>query len=249
MPRIHARKRQRHVGWLPAAGIALAFGVVDGARAADVAGNVMLTSDYVWRGSTQTRGHPAAQAGVRVTGDSGLYASLWASNVEFAAGTGANSECDFTVGWSRDPGDDLALDVNVLHYRYPSTTTDLDWTELNGTVTWKRNYWASLGYSSDALGLGGNGMHGLVGARLPVDDRFRVEANAGYYRLEDLDGEGRRDSYAYGSLSAVWAITRPGTGPVFEARLTVHATDTRAGRFFGDDFAGKRLEAALQASF
>ena len=55
---------------------------------------------------------------------------MWASNVEFAPETRASSEIDFTVGWGRNLGDDWALDVNVLHYRYPSTTVDLDWTEL-----------------------------------------------------------------------------------------------------------------------
>lgn len=35
-------------------------------------GNAALTSDYVWRGSSQTREDPAAQAGVTITHDAGL---------------------------------------------------------------------------------------------------------------------------------------------------------------------------------
>lgn len=241
-------------GAVPASVGAACFGAfllsaVFRADAAEVSGNAALTSDYVWRGSTQTHGDPAVQAGFKVAGDSGLYGSAWASNVEFAPETHASSEFDFTLGWARDFGDDLAIDVNVLHYAYPSTTNDLDWTELNGSVTWKGNYWASLGYSNEALGYDDNGIHGLVGAKWPLDDRFRFEATVGYYGLKDLDGDGRDDSYAHGSLGAVWALIAADSKPVVEARLTAHATDSRAEDFFGDEFAGSRIEAALQASF
>ena len=53
-------------------------------KAADFSGNAALTTDYVWRGSTQTQGDPAVQAGFKLSGDSGLYASIWGSNVRFA---------------------------------------------------------------------------------------------------------------------------------------------------------------------
>ncbi|MBU9387430.1 TorF family putative porin [Burkholderia multivorans] len=44
--------------------------------AAQLTGNVSLTSDYVWRGSSQTREKPAVQAGVKYAHDSGFYASV-----------------------------------------------------------------------------------------------------------------------------------------------------------------------------
>lgn len=238
-----ARKRSR--GALSAALAAVfAFGASAAAQAADITGNATLTTDYVWRGSTQTQGDPAVQAGVKVAGKSGFYGSVWASNVEFAPETHASSEFDFTVGWGRNLSDDWALDVNVLHYRYPSTTVDLNWTELNGTVTWKGDYWASLGYSNEALGFDETGVYALLGAKFPVNDKFRFEAAVAHYDLKDLNGDGRDDGYTHGLVSAVWAFKAP-----FEARLTAHATDSKAKQFFGDDFAGSRIEAALQASF
>ncbi len=237
----HKQTSTRTVGALSAA-LAAVFSF--GAHAAEVTGNAALTTDYVWRGSTQTHGDPAVQAGVKVAGESGFYGSIWGSNVEFAPETHASSEYDFTLGWGHSFNDDWALDVNVLHYRYPSTTVDLDWTELNGTVTWKGNYWASLGYSNEALGVDESGIYGLVGAKFPINDKFRFEAAVGYYDLKDLNGDNRDDSYAHGLVSAVWVFKAP-----FEARLTAHATDSKAKDFFGEDFAGNRMEAALQASF
>ena len=212
------------------------------AQATEVSGNAALTTDYVWRGSTQTQGDPAVQAGLKVASDSGLYASIWGSNVEFAPETHASSEFDFTVGWGRKLSDDWAVDVNVLHYRYPSTTVDLNWTELNSTVTYKDNYWASLGYSNEALGYDAHGTYALVGAKFPITDTLRFEANVAHYFLDDTVVA--KEGYTHGLVSAVWAFKAP-----FELRVTAHGTDSNAKQIFGEDFAGSRVEAALQASF
>src|SRR4249919_943239 len=208
------------------------------AKAAEVTGNAALTTDYVWRGSTQTQGDPAVQAGFKVAGDSGLYASIWGSNVEFAPETHASSEFDFTVGWLKKVSDQWAVDVNVLHYRYPSTTVDLNWTELNGTLTYADNYWLSVGYSPEALGSRDAGVYTQLGARFPINDRFRLEAMVSHYFL----GAVYDKSYSHAQLNAVWAFKPP-----FELRLTAHTTDGNAKDIFGEEFAGTRLEAAVQA--
>lgn len=217
------------------------------AKAADVSGNAALTSDYVWRGSTQTLGDPAAQLGLKLAGESGFYVSAWGSNVHFAPGTGANLELDLTAGWAKTLSDDWALDVNVLHYQYPNSTIELDWTELNGTLTWKGNYWASVGVSNEALGYDASGTYLLLGAKWPVNDRLRFETSAAHYFL-DADAVGR-SGYSHGMASAVYAFTRPNARATVEGRLTWHATDTAAEAIFGADNAGSRVEAALQASF
>lgn len=203
-------------------------------------GNAALTTDYVWRGTSQARGDPAVQAGVKLMSETGLYGSVWGSNIEFAPETHASSEFDFTLGWSGDLSDNWVLDANILHYRYPSTAMDLDWTEFNGTLTWKGNYWLSLGWSSEALGSNDSGLYTQVGAKFPVGECFRLETAIGYYDLDRVYD----DSYLHGQLSAVWAIKVP-----LEIRLTAHATDSSAKDIFGEDAAGNRVEAALQASF
>ena len=236
------RAREMRAPLLTAIGTMLVLGVVASseARAADVSGNATLTSDYVWRGVSQTMGDPAVQAGARVAGTNGLYGSVWGSNVEFAPETHASSEFDFTLGWSGKISDHWALDANVLHYAYPSTTTDLDWTELNGTLTYADKLWFSLGWSPEALGSDEQGTYALVGGRWPVNGRFRFEANLAHYFLDDVYGE----SYSHGNVSAIWTVKAP-----FELRVTAHATDGNAKDLFGDNVAGSRIEAALQASF
>ena len=130
-----------------AAALSLALVITAPAYAATVGGSAALTTDYVWRGTTQTQGDPAVQAGFKASADNGLYGAVWGSNVEFAPETKASSEIDVTVGWGGALSDDWALDVNLTHYRYPSTTVDLNWTEAIGTLTWKQNYWAPVSYT------------------------------------------------------------------------------------------------------
>lgn len=227
---------------LPFGGLAIAGALSLGAPAcaADLTGSAALTTDYVWRGSTQTQGDPAVQAGFRLAGASGFYGSAWGSNVEFAPETHASSEFDFAVGWSGQLSDDWAVDVNVLRYHYPSTAVDLDWTELNGTLAYAGSYWLSLGYSPEALGSDDRGLYAQVGAKFPIRDRFRIEAAVGRYFLDDVYGK----SYSHGQLSAIWTVKGP-----LELRLTAHATDANAEDIFGAPVAGDRLEAAVQASF
>lgn len=208
--------------------------------AAELSGSAAITSDYVWRGTTQSQGDPAVQAGFKVAGDSGLYGSLWGSSVEFAPETKASTELDLVVGWSGALSEDWALDVNLTHYRYPSATVDLDWTESIGTLTWKRNYWLQAGWSNDALATGESGTYAQIGARFPLGDALRVEAAAGRYWLADT---AYGDDYAHAQLGVVWAFKAP-----FELRATLHGTDSAAKRLF-PDLGGSRVEAALQASF
>lgn len=224
---------------LCALGLAFAAARAD---AADFSGNATLTSDYVWRGTTQTHGDPAVQAGFKLVGDYGLCASLWGSNVEFAPQTHTSSEFDFTVGWSKAVSDDWTFDINVLRYRFPSTTVDLDWTELNGTLTWKNTAWVALGWSDEALGYDASGTYALLGAKFPVSEKFRFETTLAHYFLDGTVVAER--GYTHGAIGAVWTFHAP-----FELRLTAHSTDANAKRLFGDEFAGSRIEAALQASF
>ena len=220
-----------------AAGLLLAMASTT--HAATFNGSGALTTDYVWRGTTQTQGDPAVQAGFKATADNGVYGAVWGSNVEFAPDTHASSEIDVTVSWGGTLSDDWALDLNLTHYRYPSTTVELGWTEAIGTLTWKQNYWAQLGYSTEALATDDAGAYAQLGAKFPLNDQLRVEAAAGYYGLDDVYD----DSYAHAQLGAVWAFKAP-----FELRVTAHATDNGAKRLF-PGLAGSRVEAALQAAF
>ena len=77
-------------------------------------GNIGVTSNYLFRGVTQTGDGAAVQGGLDYGHESGLYVGTWTSNVNFAGGT----ELDVYGGFSGESGD-LGYDVGVTGYLYP----------------------------------------------------------------------------------------------------------------------------------
>src|SRR4051812_31049308 len=56
-----------------------------------VTGNVAITSQYVFRGLTQTNGDPAIQGGFDYAHSSGFYAGTWLSNISWFTDQNANT--------------------------------------------------------------------------------------------------------------------------------------------------------------
>ncbi len=87
--------------------------------------NLGATSDYRFRGISQTRGNPAVFAGVDYTNSpTGLYIGAWASNISWIKDGGATSgsyEIDI-YGGKRGELAGVAYDVGLISYNYPSNT-------------------------------------------------------------------------------------------------------------------------------
>ncbi len=200
------------------AALAGLLGIGSAQAQVQVSGSAALTSDYVWRGSSQSDGDPAVQAGAKVSIPSGWYASVWGSNVSFKPDNGARSEFDLVAGWSGALAPDWTLDANL---------------------TWKQRAWLQVAHSSDALAGGHRGTYAQLGVRVPLHERFRLEAAVGQYWLATAQGP----DYLHGQLSAIASLP-----PAWELRATVHDTDSAAKRLFPGN-AGGRWELALQGSF
>jgi len=104
---------------------------------ADVSANIGATSNYIWRGVSQTQDQAAVQGGVDYAHDSGLYVGTWTSNVDFGgvARQGAGYELDLYGGYGGEFGG-LAYDVGYIYYLYPSLTSGeaADFSEIYGTL-------------------------------------------------------------------------------------------------------------------
>ena len=83
--------------------------------------NAAATSDYRFRGISQTRLRPALQAGADWA-DSGWYAGTWLSTIRWThdAGGGGAVEWDVYAGQRGEIGGGVGYDVGVLGYAYPS---------------------------------------------------------------------------------------------------------------------------------
>ena len=85
--------------------------------------NAAVTSDYRFRGISQTRLKPALQGGADfVHNASGLYAGAWASSIKWTkdAGGDGDIELDLYAGQRGELGAGVGYDVGVLTYIYPS---------------------------------------------------------------------------------------------------------------------------------
>ena len=89
--------------------------------------SVALTTDYVWRGVSQTANAPAIQGSFDLSHESGLYAGAWASSIEFISGAGVHQtsmELDLYAGFSNDidlAGTAITYDIGWLRYEYPTS--------------------------------------------------------------------------------------------------------------------------------
>ena len=75
------------------------------------------TSDYIFRGVSQTLEDPAAQGSIDISYGI-LYAGIWASNVDFGGAPPANAEIDYYVGIKPVWGP-VTFDFGALYYSYP----------------------------------------------------------------------------------------------------------------------------------
>jgi len=105
--------------------------------------NIALTTDYLFRGISQTDGNPAVQGGFDYSYiPYGFYAGVWASNVDFSGccGDDDNIEIDYYGGFAGEFTNGLGWDVGGIYYQYPGDDGDDDYVEA----------YAGLGYTFDA---------------------------------------------------------------------------------------------------
>lgn len=130
----------------------------------ELSANVAITSDYVFRGISQTEENPAIQGGFDATYRM-FYAGVWASNLDFGSdGNGndvANIEIDIYAGL-KHKWRNTEFDLGVIYYAYPGAEDaggELDYVELkfgssteltdritfNSTTYWSPDYTGETG--------------------------------------------------------------------------------------------------------
>ena len=136
-----------------ALGAAVAAALSSGVASADVTGNAAATTNYIWRGVTQTDNAAAVQGGLDWSAG-GLYVGTWLSNVDFSGAGGRKGyEMDLYAGYGGDIGG-FGYDLGVITYQYPMEP-EINFTEvyLSGTfsvVTIGLNYTVDAASFNDA---------------------------------------------------------------------------------------------------
>jgi len=154
--------------------------------------NLAVTTDYVFRGVTQTDYQPALQAGMDYSfGDSGWYVGAWASNVDFADDDGPDLEFDTYVGWNHDFSDSMNLDLSLVHYAYMGERDDygsIDYTEVLGALTWNEMITLNVGYAPDYANLDYTSTWVNLAGAWDIGNDFSVNASVGHSQFSDDNG-------------------------------------------------------------
>jgi uncharacterized protein (TIGR02001 family) len=186
------------------------------------------TSDYVFRGVSQTLEDPAAQGSIDLTFGI-FYAGVWASNVDFNDAPKANAEVDLYAGVKPVWGP-VTFDVGAIYYAYPGaddglnflTTGQLDYVELKagyslispwikGLTSGTTVYW-SPDYSLET-----GGVFTLEGAASYALPQFGIVAPSisGAYGTVygDIDegfsvGGNSEDEYSYWNVGLALAVEK-----------------------------------------
>lgn len=170
-------------------------------------GNIALTSDYVYRGISQSNEEPTIQGGLDwADGDTGLYAGIWASGVDFEDAT---TEMDVYGGISGEMNG-LNWDVGLLYYFYPGSDDSLNYNywEIAASVGYNYDFMQtslSLNYSPENFGKSGQAWYPAVNIAVPLPKEFTADASLGYQWIEDNAAFGVAD-YATWSLGVGYKI-------------------------------------------
>lgn len=186
--------------------------------------NAALTSEYLYRGISQSDDHPALQFDAGYGFASGFYVGAWGSNVDF--GDSTDAEIDTYVGWNGDLADGVNFDVQINRYNYVNQPPDVDYAynELISKLTFNERYGVTLGYTDDYLAMGVNSTYLAVDGSWDVGSGVNLTAGAAYTR-----NSGDLASYADYSVG----LNRD-FGPINVA-LQYVGTNGRAEELFGED--------------
>jgi uncharacterized protein (TIGR02001 family) len=181
-----------------AAALTLALGTV-GAPAAQaeeaaapytLTGNVALTSDYRYRGLSQTRLKPAQQGGADYTHTAtGLYAGVWASTIKWIDDFGGDAkvEIDLYGGKRGEIATDITYDVGGLYYYYPSNglPVSANTFEVYGQLGWGPAYIKYSHSTTNLFGTADSKGSGYldIGANVEIATGLTLNLHAGRQRV------------------------------------------------------------------
>jgi uncharacterized protein (TIGR02001 family) len=218
------------------------------AQAVSVSGDLTYTTDYIYRGFSESDGRSAAQLDVHAATDGGTFAGVFASSLGKMLGRGADAELEPYVGHRFVLSPSWSTTVTAVDYSYVGGNLPFsnDYQELSAALSYLDLVTISVAASPDA---GRYYMFYRLGrypaydadfsAQLPLVGRLFLTAAAGYYSLTGPGGSG----YFYGNagLSFEYAAWRVDAG--------YYRTEERARYMFPYGRAGNRVAATLSWHF
>ncbi len=219
---------------LAAAIATVAFAGAASAQEWDVAFNAGATSDYVFRGASQSNENFALSGGVDAT-YGGFYVGGWASQVDFGDDTSAEID---TYGGYRAEAGGFALDFGVIGYFYTDAPSagDYDYVEYKAAASraiGPLTAGVAVYYSPDFFGVDETATYLEANAAITPIDKVTISGAVGKQWL-DVTGD-----YVTWNVGASYALT---DNLAFDVRY--HDTDVDNAPLYDG-----RVNATLKLAF
>ncbi len=221
----------------------------------NISATVWFTTDYMFRGLSNTDENPAIQGSLDYT-FKGFYVGIWGSNSELGD---AGIEIDYYGGYA-GAIDNFGYDLMLIYYTYPEDGRDpeVNYVEAHLGLTYtfadivlSPTLGVGYNYSPDFYGEDGSAhyVNATLDLALPYD--FTLGGEVGYQDVEGDDSTGNnlgmdgKDGYDYWH----WRVSLVKDIPKwFTLDLSYHGNDDDAEDFFGD-IADSRLVFTVSRTF
>lgn len=219
------------------------------AQAADaLGGSVNVTSDYVYRGISQTEGEPALQADLHYQTRRGWAIGAWASAADVDRYRSAALEVDLYLSRDWMLNRDWNARASLTHYAYPNDVRRLryDYDELTGTLNYRSRLFTTIAwspntsrYSNGRMVRDRRAVSYEVTASQPLNTQWSASAGFGYYDLPTA----LQADYWFWNVGLACSLGR--------AQLAVSYIDSSrpAAEAFGYSLAGSRWVGSLAWRF
>ena len=163
----------------------LAAATTTGVAHAEVTANIGVTSDYVWRGVSQSGESASVSGGIDYADDSGFYAGTWVGSLS------GGSELDLYFGYSGE-AESIGYDFGYIYYVYPSSDPGINFGEIYGSVS-ASVFTAGLAITTnndganDGAGFESGDLYYYINASGNLSDTWTIGFTIGAYTF-DSDG-------------------------------------------------------------
>jgi uncharacterized protein (TIGR02001 family) len=160
-----------------------------------ISANVAVTSEYFFRGLSQTDGSPTIQGGLDfgydLDGPVDVYLGIWGSGVNFqspTAGDDATTEFDIYGGLTGEV-EGISWDAGFIWYTYPGADSSLNYDYVEAAFSLGYDFGpyavsAGLNYSPEYFGDSGDSFYWAGGVDVPLPEGFALGLHLGYQSID-----------------------------------------------------------------
>lgn len=218
--------------------------------AIELEGDLSYTSDYVFRGISETGGRDAGQIDLRARTRDGTFLGMFASTLGRArqrdwSTRGWDFEVEEYMGHRFDLSPSWSTTLTAVNYSYLEGNVPLsnDYQEVSAAVSYLDVWTASVAYIPNAVRFDNGYRLGRypayvveASAQLPIAGRLAFTAGAGYYTSDST-------GYAFGNAGAAFEYNS------LRLELGYYLSQDRAQALFPYGRAGSRFAGTLSWHF